>query len=125
MRWFANMFLALLFAACTAKTAQVAHQRPSLSARAFPLPGGKPILMDYLVCDRATGRIWIPAGNTGSVDLIDGKNNSVTRIDGFAIGEKEIRGNKLTFGPSSAAVGDGVVYIGNRGDSSSCAVDGR
>ncbi len=28
-------------------------------------------------------------------------------------------------GPSSAALGDGVVYVGNRGDQSVCAVDER
>jgi DNA-binding beta-propeller fold protein YncE len=33
----------------------------------------------------------------------------------------ERRGKKRTVGPSSATVGDGVVYVGNRGDNSVCA----
>src|SRR5437667_6723630 len=34
----------------------------------------------------------------------------------------DANGTKRTGGPSSATVGDGVVYVGNRGDSSVCAV---
>jgi hypothetical protein len=34
----------------------------------------------------------------------------------------ERRGKKRTVGPSSATVGDGVVYVGNRGDFTVCAV---
>jgi len=34
----------------------------------------------------------------------------------------ERRGLKRTVGPSSATVGEGVIYVGNRGDSSVCAV---
>jgi DNA-binding beta-propeller fold protein YncE len=36
----------------------------------------------------------------------------------------ERHGMKRTVGPSSATAGDGVVYVGNRGDASVCAVDG-
>jgi DNA-binding beta-propeller fold protein YncE len=35
----------------------------------------------------------------------------------------ERRGKKRIVGPSSASVGDGVVYVGNRGDFTVCAVD--
>jgi hypothetical protein len=34
-----------------------------------------------------------------------------------------LRGRKVDLGPTSVSVGDGVVYIGNRGDSSLCTID--
>lgn len=79
--------------------------------------------MDYLAYDRARHRVWVPAGNTGSVDVVDASNDRVARVEGFPTAEMERSGTKRTVGPSSAAVGDGVVYIGNRGDSSVCAVE--
>src|SRR4029078_10575503 len=45
------------------------------------------------------------------------------RIEGFAIKEFERDGRKRTMGPSSVAVGDGVVVVGSRGDDSICALD--
>jgi DNA-binding beta-propeller fold protein YncE len=45
----------------------------------------------------------------------------VTPIDGFATQEMERHGKKRTVGPSSATVGEGVVYVGNRGDFTVCA----
>src|SRR5206468_12146356 len=48
---------------------------------------------------------------------------ALTPIDGFPTREMERRGQKRVVGPTSATVGDGVVYIGNRGDSSICAFD--
>lgn len=78
--------------------------------------------MDYLAYDRARHRVWVPAGNTGSVDVVDGVDGRVSRVEGFATAELERNGTKRTVGPSSATVGDGVVYVGNRGDSSVCAV---
>jgi DNA-binding beta-propeller fold protein YncE len=98
---------------------------PTLSVSAITLPGAKPegVFMDYLAYDRARHRVWVPAGNTGSVDVVDVATGQVTRIDGFATAEVERRGQKRTVGPSSAAVGEGMVYIGNRGDSSVTAFD--
>src|SRR5262249_15168379 len=37
--------------------------------------------------------------------------------------EVERNGRKRIVGPSSVVVGDGFVYVGNRGDSSVCAID--
>ena len=79
--------------------------------------------MDFVVYDRSRHRVWVPAGNTGSVDVIDAATAKVTRIEGFPTKEVERNGNKRTVGPSSASVGDGVVYVGNRADSSICAID--
>lgn len=98
---------------------------PQLSVRSIALPGAPAagVLMDYLAYDRARHRVWVPAGNTGSVYIVDAANDQVARVEGFATAEVERRGTKRTVGPSSATVGDHVVYVGNRGDSSVCAVD--
>ncbi|MEP7120851.1 MAG: hypothetical protein ABJE95_08080 [Byssovorax sp.] len=94
------------------------------AARPIALPGGESgVSMDYLACDRATGRVWVPAGNTGSVDVIESAGSKVTRIAGFPTAELERHGKKRVVGPSAATLGEGVAYIGSRGDSSICAVD--
>jgi len=89
------------------------------------LPGAPPegILLDYLVVDHARHRVWVPAGGTGSTDVIDTQTLDLRRVENFPTAEVERRGAKRRVGPSSATVGDGVVYVGNRGDSSVCAVD--
>jgi DNA-binding beta-propeller fold protein YncE len=83
------------------------------------------IALDYFAYDRSTGRLWVPASNTGSVDVIDEKTDAVSQIAGFPIGEIERHGRKITVGPTAASIGDGVVYIGNRGDAKLCAVDAK
>lgn len=92
---------------------------------ALALPGAPPegVVLDYLAVDRARHRVWVPAGGTGSADVIDTKTQELRRVEGFPTTEMERRGKKRMVGPSSATVGDGVVYVGNRGDSSVCAVD--
>jgi hypothetical protein len=90
------------------------------------LPGGGPdgIAMDYLVYNPRTKTVWVPAGNTGSVDVVEVGSGKVSSIDGFATQEIERNGKKRTVGPSAATLGpDGIVYVGNRGDFSVCAID--
>jgi DNA-binding beta-propeller fold protein YncE len=99
---------------------------PVLVATTVALPGGGPdgILMDYLLYNPRTNTVWVPAGNTASVDVIDVATGKLSRIEGFATREFERGGVKRQVGPSAAALGDsGTVYVGNRGDSSVCAVD--
>lgn len=79
--------------------------------------------MDYLAYDPRRHRVWVPAGNTGSVDVIDTDHNTIVRIDGFATAEMQRKGVRRTVGPSSATVGEGTVYVGNRGDQTVCALD--
>src|SRR5258706_11286944 len=92
---------------------------------ALPLPGAPPdgMSLDFLALDRGRHRVWVPAGGTGSVDVIDTKTKDIRRIEGFPTAEVERRGKKRMVGPSSAILGDGFVYVGNRADSSLCAVD--
>jgi DNA-binding beta-propeller fold protein YncE len=96
----------------------------TISAIALPAGGPDGIGMDYLLYNPRTKSVWAPAGNTGSVDVVDVATGKVSRIEGFATQEMERRGKKRTVGPSSATLGpDGTVYVGNRGDFSVCAID--
>jgi DNA-binding beta-propeller fold protein YncE len=96
----------------------------SLTARGIALPGvSPPASFDYLAADRARGRIWVPIGNTGSVDVLDVSSGTITRVDGFKTAEREVRGKKRTLGPSAATIGDGVAYVGNRATNEVCVVD--
>jgi DNA-binding beta-propeller fold protein YncE len=117
--------------------AVVSAAGPTTAAAAVPaafatttvaLPGGGPdgVAMDYLVYDPRTNAVWVPAGNTGVVDVIDVATGKLSTISGFATQDVERRGKQRRVGPSAAALGDtGIVYVGNRGDSSICAVDER
>jgi DNA-binding beta-propeller fold protein YncE len=99
---------------------------PAFAGKAIDLPGapGNALFLDYLAYDRAHQRVWVPAAGSGAVDVIDvGDGDKLTRIDGFPTKEMERRGQKWLVGPTSASVGDGVVYVGNRGDSTICVVD--
>jgi hypothetical protein len=113
--------------ASTLALAAAAAPAAPYAARDVPLPGASAdgVFMDYLAFDPATGFVWVPAGNTGSVDVIDTASTKVTRIAGFPTAEMERRGRKRVVGPSSATVGKGRVYVGDRADSSVCAVDAK
>jgi DNA-binding beta-propeller fold protein YncE len=96
------------------------------NTRELPLPGANGLVtLDYFAWDRATRRLWVPAGNLASVDVIDGKTDEITKITGFHTAEFELRGKRVILGPTSVSIGNGVVYVGNRADSSICTVDGR
>ena len=90
------------------------------------LPGASGVVaLDYFAYDRSTGKLWVPASNTGNVDVIDENSDAVSQVTGFKTGEIELRGRKVPLGPTAVSVGDGVVYIGNRGDSSLCVIDAQ
>lgn len=57
------------------------------------------------------------------MDLFDIASGAFTRIDGFKTTEQDTGGNRRKRGPSAVAVGDGVVYIGNRATGEVCPVD--
>src|SRR5436190_6572307 len=92
--------------------------------KAIALPGANgAVALDYFAYDPATGKLWVPASNLGSVVLIDEKTDAVSQVTGFKTGEIERRGRKVTLGPTAASIGDGVAYIGNRGDATLCWID--
>jgi DNA-binding beta-propeller fold protein YncE len=95
-----------------------------LAVKAFPLPGvsGRAFL-DYVAYERDPSRVWLPVANTGSADVFDTQSDTFVRIDGFSSVERDIRGSKRIMGPSSVSVGDGFVYVGNRGTSEVCTVE--
>jgi DNA-binding beta-propeller fold protein YncE len=95
----------------------------SLVATSIALPGGPPVGMDYLAYDAASGRLWVPAGNTGRVDVVDAATGRVTAIAGLATAPGAPGHSSL--GPSSAAVGERDVWIGNRADRRVCGFDRR
>ncbi len=118
-------FCLLVVPSMSLSTAAVAADPDGTSVQSIPLPGAPAsggVAMDYIAYDRGHQRVWVPAGNTGSVDVIDVKTGSISRIDGFPTSEVERNGRKRTLGPSSATVGESVVYVGNRSDSTVCAV---
>jgi DNA-binding beta-propeller fold protein YncE len=91
---------------------------------ALPGAGSGGVMMDYVIYDDRTKALWVPAGNTAAVDVVDVATDKITQIPGFATKEMERRGQKRQVGPSSASLGEpGTVYVGNRGDSSVCAFD--
>lgn len=92
--------------------------------RRWVLPGATgEVTLDYLLFDRVKGRLWIPAANTGRVDVLDTQTDTLLDVEGFAVVEREGKRGKRLLGPSSAALGNGVVFIGNRGSSEVCTID--
>ena len=127
-----SVALLVVIAAASAAASTPAPSAPVSSSAtagseltALSLPGAPPegVVLDYLAVDRARHRVWVPAGGTGDTDVIDTRTQEIRRVEKFPTTEVERRGKKRMVGPSSATVGDGVVYVGNRGDSSVCAVD--
>jgi DNA-binding beta-propeller fold protein YncE len=91
---------------------------------ALPGAGADGVLMDYIIFDPRTRTVWAPAGNTAAIDVVDIATRHIAQVTGFPTQEVERGGRKRTIGPSSATLGEaGTVYVGNRGDSSVCAVD--
>ncbi|MEI8256183.1 MAG: hypothetical protein WCJ30_10980 [Deltaproteobacteria bacterium] len=134
--------LAALSAACGASTQATRGSTPTAStsssslapvdegshlpSRPIVLPGGPGrVGMDFLGYDAAAHTVWIPAGNTGRVDVLDTTNGSVRTVDGFATTEIEGHNGRRVVGPSSVAIGEGVVFVGNRADSQICPIDPR
>ncbi len=98
-------------------------QPQRVSTIALPGAGSDGIALDYLLFDAHTNTVWVPAANTGSVDVVDTTTRHVHQIGDFVIKDIKSEGGKTRrVGPSSAALGDNVVYIGNRADQSICAV---
>jgi DNA-binding beta-propeller fold protein YncE len=95
-----------------------------LFATTIVLPGGPPVGMDYLTYDPSTNRVWVPAGNTGNVDVIDVATGKIVSIGGFVTAPSR-RPDRPRMGPSSATVGEGVVWIGNRGNDQVSAYDAK
>ena len=119
--------IGLLLGALAAAGALAADTPPPaqpFTVTPLALPGADGVVsLDYFVFDERGRRLWVPASNTGNVVLIDGRTDEVSTIGGFRTAAVEFRGKHPVMGPSSVALGDGVAYVGNRGDSTVCAID--
>ncbi len=102
----------------------VAGNGATLAVHGVALPGSPgAVRMDYLAFDPAHHAVWIPAGNTARVDVLDTESGALSSVEGFATVERVAHGARRVVGPSSVAVGETQVYIGNRADASVCALD--
>ena len=117
------MFVALM----SALFAAAAGAATDYAVRTIALPGAseRGIAMDYLVFDPSTKLLWVPAGNTGAVDVLDTTAGAIRQISGLPTREIQTGERKRVVGPSSASVGMNVVYVGNRADSTVCAFGSR
>ena len=86
------------------------------------LPGVAPVAMDYVAYDALHHRVWVPAGGTGKVDVIDTQTNKLTAVDGFPTRPSK-RPGRPAMGPSSVTFGADSAWIGSRGDDTLCQVD--
>jgi len=110
----------MLDAGAAAAPGDTPASTPAAKTLALPGTSGRATL-DYIAYEPVHGRIWVPVGETGSVDVLDPASGQFTRIDGFkttAVPERQ-----RTLGPSSAAAGEGFVYVGNRASKEVCAID--
>jgi hypothetical protein len=122
------LFASIVAAACGApRLRAVATGDASFTVRAIALPGASStgVSLDYMAYDATHHRLWVPAGETGTVVVVDADADAehFAVVSGFATTEIERHGAKRRVGPSSATVGRGTVYVGNRADSRVCAVD--
>src|SRR5438552_7852606 len=124
VKFAAMAFMQIALVSATAIEASAADTDYELKRINLPRANG-PVALDYFAYDRATGKVWVPASNTGSVDVIDEKTDAVSQITGFPTGEIERRGKKITVGPTAASIGNGVVYIGNRGNATLGVIDAK
>jgi hypothetical protein len=84
-----------------------------------------PASLDYIAYEPTAARVWVPVGNTGSVDVYDIASATFERVNGFKMAQRERHGKIRTIGPSAVAIGDGIAYIGDRATSEVCPVDTR
>ncbi|MEO8799924.1 MAG: hypothetical protein ABI551_18655, partial [Polyangiaceae bacterium] len=97
---------------------------PELAEKSVELPGAKgPVSIDLIAYDHDHGRVWVPVGDTGSVDVFEIGSGALTHVDGFKTAQREMHGQKRTMGPSAVTIGDGVAYVANRATSEVCVVD--
>ena len=97
-----------------------------LQSDAAPRGVTAPVSFDYLAADRSAGRIYVPVGTTGSLDVYDVAGGKFTRVDGFKTEERERNGKEARLpDPSAVTLGAGVVYVGNRATREVCAIDAK
>jgi hypothetical protein len=99
------------------QAAAAATSRPApaavLQALPVPLPGGEGgIGFDDLGFAPALGRVLVPAGRTGNLDLVDPASRQITAIGGFSSQRSFEKGHGE--GTTSADVGRGLIFATDR-----------
>jgi hypothetical protein len=108
------------------ETASAHNVAPDYIVQPIALPGTSGVvLLDHLAYDHVGGTIWVPGSNTGNVYIIKDNSDAVSVVRGFNIGEVELEGQKAKMGPTAVSLGQDTAYIGNRADSTLCAIDLR
>jgi hypothetical protein len=121
-----SAFLALLILLAVSGSPAQQTRSDKFTVKPLVLPGTNGLVMlDYFAYDHVSRRLWVPAANTGSVDVIDTTTDQIQRVEGFPVQQVEFKGKQRAVGPSSVAVGDDVVYVGSRADSRICIIDAR
>jgi hypothetical protein len=120
-------FIAVIGCGAVATSTVAQHANTKYVVHTLPLPdnGTGDVSMDYIAFDSTTNSLWVPGGNTGAVDVVDVATGSVRQIPNLPTSEVQARGRTRVLGPSGVSIGEGVVYIGNRGSSEVCAFDAR
>jgi hypothetical protein len=123
----ANVEITAASAAPIRVASPTAFPRPSqLAFNSVELPDASaPASLDYIAYEPTAARVWVPVGNTGSVDVYDIASATFKRVNGFKTAQRERNGRIRTVGPSAVAMADGIAYIGNRATSEVCPVDTR
>ena len=109
-----SALLAALILFTMRSTATTGSDLPKFVLKPLTLPGANGLVMlDYFAYDGLSKGLWVPAGNIGSVDVIDTTTDQIKQVKGFPVAQVELRGKSRPVGPSSVAIGDGVVYVGS------------
>src|SRR5262249_47050617 len=112
------------FASASIEAENAATGESKFTLKALSLPGAAgTVSLDYFAYDPRNQLLWVPASNTGRVAIVDVHTDEVRSIDAFHTLEVNFKGKRAVMGPSSVALGDGAVYVGNRGDSTVCVVN--
>jgi DNA-binding beta-propeller fold protein YncE len=121
------VFVVVMACGTLATPTSAQNATTNYNVRTLPLPdnGTGDVSMDYIAVDPATNSLWVPGGNTGAVDVVDLATGAVRQIPNLPTSEVSARGGTRVLGPSGVSIGEGVVYIGNRGGSEVCAFNAR
>lgn len=103
--------ITLFLAACGAPPREPPPPPPSSDAVNLP-DGAKGIGLDDLRYSSRLGRIVVPAGRTGAIDLVDPDTLDVTRFDGFTF-DPRFNGSDQQ-GVESADEGQGLLFGNDR-----------
>jgi hypothetical protein len=88
----------------------------------LPLPGGEGgIGFDDLRFSPELGKLLVPAGRSGRLDLVDPKTHAIDEVTGFTSTAEGPRGHSQ--GTTSADFGDGLVFASDRSQQSLIVID--